>query len=136
MGYRQPVYVVVELHASSSDPADSSTYYFGNPITVLSATATARKTYFPINGTVRHCEMCIACDNAPTAEDTTWVLRLNDTTDYPIKVGAVVNAVNYTITGLNIPINPGDFFNIKLSTPAWVTNPTGMRQHFALYVEI
>jgi hypothetical protein len=54
------------------------------------------------------------------------VIRLNNTTDYALAT-VQMNAANVLLANyaLDIPVVAGDYILLKITTPAWVTNPTG-----------
>ena len=130
MGYKKANKQVYTLNSLSSNLASNSTYYFGN-MAALGATGTSglRRIYFPCNGTIRAVYLHIYADNDGTEEDTTIVIRKNNTTDYALYTGTFGTqySMYVNIDDLAIPIAKGDFIEFKITTPNWVTPPTGNR---------
>ena len=108
-------------------PADSTTYYL-SPFAAngLATTAANQKIYIPRAGKITGVRLFGAASVLGTAENSTFSVRLNDTTDTTISSVVVFNATPFTIvnTSLSIAVSVGDFINVKAVTPAWVTNPT------------
>lgn len=112
----------------SFNPADSTTYYFGNALTANALTTQLRRIYWPKTGTITSITGCIVTSGAGSAENSTLYIRLNNTTDYLITSSLKWNAsvVPFQITGLSISVtsNGTDYGEFKLVTPVWATNPT------------
>lgn len=127
MGYKSPQAYALFLRASSIAPADSTTYYFGNATLAWTTVANACRVYILKTGIVRAIQFVFQADGGATAEDVTFILRKNNTTDYAITTSGLNAPVNYIANlALAIPVIAGDYFEIKVMTPAWVTNPTGV----------
>ena len=60
-----------------------------------------------------------------SSENSTVSIRLNDTTNTAISSTVKCDATdtNFSNTGLSIAVAAGDYINIIIATPAWVTNP-------------
>lgn len=118
-------------------PADSTTYY-SNATSDTSANWSTNiavyQSQIPITGTIKECSIIVFNNNNPTSEASTLILRnLTTSTDYTLSNGVTFDSTNGVwkpltiITGLNIPISAGNNFVLKLTTPAWSTNPTSIR---------
>ena len=87
------------------------------------------RIYIPNRGVIRSAQVYILCTTiAGSAEDVAISLRLNATTDYAIETkgldaGKKTLFSNYL---LNIPVEQGDYFAIKMVCPIWVTNPSSI----------
>jgi hypothetical protein len=71
-----------------------------------------------------------------TGESGTLAIRKNNTTDYTISTGVLMNAANVYVqaTGLSgASFVSGDYFELKFTTPTWATNPTNVNLIVALY---
>lgn len=72
-----------------------------------------------------------------SAEFGSMAIRVNNTTDNPVFAGTLQwNAVqsNYSSLALNIALNTGDFFIVKVTPPTWVTQPTATFYVITAYV--
>lgn len=121
---------------TNNNPADSTTYYFGQLASWFATTATYRKIMVPWPGVVRVCSLNWACA-AGSNEAVVFYVRKNDTTDYLLADDVDMSAVagNIFKTDLNIPVVQGDFLHIKMVTPAWATNPTALAFGGTIFVQ-
>lgn len=110
------------------NPADTTVYYFGRPGLAVSTTADTRRVYVPLGGTLIAAHVSMHAGTAVgTNENVTMDVRINNTTDVSIAtVGAATAYRNFANTGLSTAVVAGDYFEIKVTPPAWVTNPTGV----------
>lgn len=122
-------------------PGDATTYYIATTTPSLSASATLYRNTAPYACKLVGAEIQATntVTNA-TNEASTFNFRLNNTTDVLLSnaviVGGTVAVSNtYTVTGLNQTIAAGDTFNIKWTTPTWVTNPTSVVIAVTLFFE-
>lgn len=111
-------------------PADSSTYYM-SPFalaTGLPTVATDGKLRVARTGKIIAVYLDGVAGGGPTSENSTFSIRLNNTTDTTISSAVAFNASPIAIsnTALSIAVTVGDYINVKWATPAWVTNPTGV----------
>ena len=86
--------------------------------------------------------MTAGATNAASTQDTTVYFRLNNTTDTLLSSTVKFSGGNaqangtilpYSISGLSVSVTAGDFFEIKLVTPVWTTNPTAGGLTILLY---
>lgn len=123
-------------------PADSTTYYIGtgaghSPVT----TDGNGRVLIPKAGKVT--DVYVTFFNTattPTSETSTVSFRLNHTSDTTISSSVNINSATtspqtYSITGQSITVAAGDSFEIKWVTPAWVTNPTGVRIAATVFIQ-
>jgi hypothetical protein len=133
-------YVLPCVHLLVNGPADSTTYYFGVKfgVTMAIAAADTMRYYIPKSGTIKVIYGNIhALNTTATAETSTISFRLNNTTDTFIANGSYVAANNpFSNTALSIAVAAGDYFEIKVVTPAWVTNPGPVVHSCIIYIEV
>ena len=135
MGYSRPRIFVLNGSSSTSNPSDSSVYYFGSLVIGLDVGADNSRIYMPFSGVIRRAIAHCTCA-AGSAEDVPMVIRKNNTTDYAIDTQTLAVAVRlFSNYSLNIPVAQGDYVNFKISTPAWATNPTSIRFGWQLVIE-
>ena len=124
------VITYVVTFGTAVSPADSTSYTFSLlPNSGLATTMANHKTYVQRAGKITGVRLFgIVAGTLGTAENSTVSFRLNDTTDTTISSVVTLNATPFTIvnTSLSVAVAVGDFFNIKIATPAWVTNPTSV----------
>ena len=120
-------------------PADATTYYIGTQVGVTPTTTQGlRRIYIPKAGTIKAVQIAtFVSGTLGTAEAATWSIRLNNSGDTQIS-----NAVLYTATvqtfsnsALSIAVVAGDYIEIKILTPTWVTNPTSVVHSVTIYIE-
>jgi hypothetical protein len=129
---RAPVFVIgICQGASSNNPADATTYYFSAFGSQSFATAYVNADYV-----IRRPCVLVAADiqlnNDVTPTNETWdmFIRKNDTTDTLIQntgFSGAATSVQFSNLLLGVVFAPGDTFSIKIVTPTWATNPTGVR---------
>lgn len=120
------------LQLNPGNPVASTTYFLGNiTSTLISSTASSAATYFvnPLAATATLNSVYGNFQIAGTlasSENITLSFRKNNTTDTVITSTMQWNSssVNFNATALGISLSAGDFFEVKLVTPAWVTAPT------------
>ncbi len=132
-------YYTLALQCAPTNPAASTTYYFGASPNVVMWTASIAKQYIPQAGTIVYADLPMN-DNGLDASAGTYSLwiRLNNTTDY-----LVTNTMNnasgatpfYFHGALNIPVVQGDYIEAKLTTPAWGTAPQGTTLSIVLFIQ-
>ena len=126
MGYRSPYVYTLAIKLGSTAPADSLTYYGGVHLIAWSdLNRNLVRLYIPKTGRIVGVQLHLKCAAAGTAENVIFALRLNDTTDYPIATISMNSTSNLVQNlNLNISVVSGDYVELKMTTPAWVTNPT------------
>jgi hypothetical protein len=112
------------VQSTSSSPVDAQTVYFGNMPKGVITTANISKVHIESSGVIRRANVYCYSGTAGTAENWSLYIRVNNTTDYLIEtVGSATNERIFNNESLNIPVNAGDYFEIKAVNPTWVTNP-------------
>ena len=118
-------------------PADATSYYFGQfhgltPQTI----ADISRVYIRKTGVIRTANILTYATTAGTNESWSFYIRLNNTTDYLIQtISATTNMRTFTSSSMNIPVVAGDYIEIKMVCPTWVTNPSGVRGNGYLIIE-
>ena len=125
MGYVTPSYVAIPIMCGSSTPLASNSYYGGCLTNAMTSTANIRRVYFPTTGSIIEVVMEWFC-TVGSADATTVALRLNNATDFALSTTLDFSVSTQFLqkTGLNIQVTPSDYFEIKLTTPAWASPPT------------
>lgn len=117
-------------------PADSTTYYISAfPGQGLTTVAANQKIRIPRTGKILAVYLDGICTTG-TTENSTVSFRLNDTTDTTISsvVKFSASPFSFSNTALSIAVTAGDYYNIKIVTPAWATNPTGIFMNAIVYM--
>lgn len=139
MGYKSPRTYCLFVGASGIiAPVDSTTYYLGcMASTSLTATVLSYSAVIPYSGRIRAGNLLMRSNTTiGTNEDIIVTIRKNDTTDYAFSTVGLATANRlFSNYNLDIPVSAGDFIDIKIVTPAWVTNPDGCRFGGYLFIE-
>lgn len=130
---------VLEVGASSLDPADGTTYFFGGLYSIgpVPTNPNFTKLYFQQAGTVKKISIfwwgaLVAGSN----ENISIYIRINNTTDTLIATIGNTNAQKeFTNNSLSISVVAGDYFEIKIVSPTWSTNPSGVVLYGQVYIE-
>lgn len=138
-GYVLPFSVII-----ASSPADSTTYYIGgdspasaNAWTTSGTSYTDSSAVIPRSGTVTRVWMKVRIRTTPgSGETVSTYFRLNNTSDSG-QFDATWNSttVEASNTSVNTAVTAGDTYAIKVVTPAWATNPTGVTIFGFIYIE-
>jgi hypothetical protein len=121
----------IKLTSAILSPADSTAYLMPNMATLAPAASTGARVWkFTKSGTVLNVNVAVSQSANGSSENVTVYLRNNTTaTDYlcgTFTMDGGVNANTFASYSVSIPINTTDLWAIKILTPAWVTNPTGV----------
>ncbi len=126
---------------TASNLADSITYYIGAVYTLaatFSLPSNGKRIYINKAGTITSAQIVIINGSVDgSTENSSFYLRMNDTTDYLLSSTVQFSATPkiYNITGLSIPVVAGDYEVTKIITPTWVTNPTQSYIQVIYYIE-
>jgi hypothetical protein len=121
------------------NPLDATNYYAGDLSASLDwgTTAAARRHYVAASFELIAASIMVrVAGTIGTGESGTLAIRKNNTTDYTISTGVLMNAANVYVqaTGLSgASFVSGDYFELKFTTPTWATNPTNVNLIVALY---
>jgi len=121
---------IMSVFAGQNNPADGLTYFSGSSPFSPTTTSAMRKTFVRWKGVITLAEISTNSSGvAGSNEAWSFYVRVNNTTDYLIATVVSSSAErNFTNTNLSIPLNSGDYFEIKQICPTWVTNPTTVIQ--------
>ena len=126
----------VNVGATSTTYAASTTYYFGVPITSATTVAAQRKLYIPKSGTIKGGQIYVRTTNVTSNENWTLSIRLNNTSTTTFAtVGAASNDKVFATTSLSISVVAGDYIEIITTTPAWVTAPGSSFIYGTIYIQ-
>lgn len=128
--YPGPFNIVQIISASQVNPTDSNTYFLGNNGGFQSPTSTSIAYRFITN----YCTITAAYGQfivngtLASSENNTVSIRVNGSsvTDISTTIQLTANPTTFNNTGLSIALVPGDYIEIRWTTPAWVTNPTSV----------
>jgi hypothetical protein len=125
---------------SNSSPADSTTYYIGGhpATTILTSAANTVALAVPVSGTIISSVVYMVGANG-TNENTTFEVRVNDTTSATITSAASLAAIASTGAiasnyAMSQAVTAGDWLHLRMICPAWATNPTGVRIWFSIAI--
>jgi len=129
------IYNVINIQALNYSPVDAQTVHFGMLPKAPVTAANTSKIYFRQSGTIQSAEIYSFATTAGTGEAWSLYIRKNNTTDFLI---ATVNSATgervFSNLNINIPINAGDYIEIKSTNPTWATNPNNIT--FGGYITI
>lgn len=124
----------IQINQGTSNPSDAITYYMKN-LSVWATGLGSSAIYIPFACTLTNVYAKVTVAVTGTSENVAFYIRVNDTTDNAVTTTwqwtAASNAVSATSFGLSL--SAGDYINLKVVTPTWVTNPTGAGFACALY---
>lgn len=126
----------ITFNTENFNPVDATTYYYGNALYANSTTASNGTITIPYNCTLVSWQYnSVTTGGAGTAESST--LAINGTTNYTLSTSITYSAAGLyngqSGSGLSQNFAANDVLNIKLVTPTWATNPTGMRSGLTLW---
>lgn len=114
------------VYGWSFDPADTTACYFGTRAAAPTTVVNIRHVRFGMTGCIVGAVINTFSTVAGTAENISFYIRLNNTTDYLVAtVGVAAQERSFVNLAMDVPISPTDFIEMKIVPPAWVTNPTG-----------
>jgi hypothetical protein len=134
IGYALPFASTVQ-----AAPADATTYYVGGPADAPTTTAAIRRIYFPQTGRVKRAILNILVNGTlGSTQQGTAHVRITNTTDLQIAATFQWNAqwqalalqtFDQAVTAFV------DYFEIKIVTPTWTTNPTNVLYYGHVWVQ-
>jgi len=137
IGYTKRMVYTVQAFFYNQAPSDSTTYLIGNNSN-LTSTGAQTRIYIPQSGMIR--DVWLSWNNITidaSAENTTFVIRKNNTTDSVTGyTGSFANASSPQTFDACLQVSKGDYIHIKMTCPAWATNPTGVSFCGTITVEI
>lgn len=127
----------VYLQSPSGNPASSTTYFFSNDSSLdfFTASGSAQtQIYMPKAGTITKATAYFHVDTAGSSETITLAIRLNNTTNTNIISSISLSTTQILNTSLSVSVAVGDYIEITLACPAWVTPPSGVSFTLSLYI--
>ena len=139
MGYTAPHSYHISLGTLNASPLDSLTYFMGVPWDALNTTE-YYTVFVPRTGIIREVVLSIwTAGAAGTAENTTFKLRKNGADAATIYTGSIAGTTGaYTRLAsidVNVSVAENDYLTVSMVTPAWATNPTGVRVLVELMID-
>jgi hypothetical protein len=132
MGYTLPL-----LSTANTAPLPSSTYFVGSDlVTGIQTTYALANIIIPKVGTIKRFDLIMRLSTPYAAGVVNYVLRLNDSIEFaPMTGDFTLNSNMGTAAGLSQAVNAGDVLALKVVTPAWGANGTGVRWFGIVYIE-
>jgi len=126
----------------SLSPGDTQTYYIGNAINLTApiSGSDGRRVIMPKTGQIVAVDICqnIGGVNGSSESSTFTINNVTQSTQSSITSSYVYTAssanIFYTLSS-PLLVTAGDKIEIRWTTPAWVTNPTTVRQQMNVYLE-
>jgi len=121
-----------------SSLTDAATYYYGSLGSIGGSTSEGgHKWLIPADCTLIGFAKVLRSTGAASSEASTLYIRKNATSDDELSNAIIFGGafeVKYANSlTLNINYSKGDFIELKMVTPSWVTNPTTMNMETILY---
>lgn len=134
---------IVHSHITFTPVASSNYTWSTDPQSPTQVGGGSRRQYFPVNGIVRFCQISTKTVNgktSPSSDLATLAIRINNTTDYTISAsvdytGGGTTIRTYSVSNLAIQVTTADYFEIKLTTPAWITPPLNLTHTGTLLID-
>jgi len=134
MGYNTQPIIPITCEQPIFSPKDDVTYFIGPPINSMPAeTGALRKTFIGTSCVIRAAAIAFSMANTPSNEDIEFTIRVNDTTNFVLLTVPTAEHYQSYTRGLNVPLQQGDFIEIKIKVPAWMTPPIGMGIQVVLF---
>jgi len=128
----------------SLSPGDTQTYYIGNAINLTApiSGSDGRRVIIPKTGNIVRVDICQnvggVVATGSTEYSTFTINNVTQSTQSTITTTYLYNTSNGNIAydlGTPLSVNVGDKIEIRWTTPAWVINPTTVRQQMNVYLE-
>jgi hypothetical protein len=123
---KRQMYFVGKRIGSSFNPADSTYYYAGNTDTSGAGTFTDRLWFAPADGVITFASLNFTC-NPGSSENAKFELAVSNGSTWSYTTIATKPFVQYTNvvnSSLSVSVSAGYMFMIRVTPPAWATNPT------------
>jgi len=118
-------------------PAVSTLYYYGNAHNVWNTAAGYGKIICGVQGYIRRVDLTFMATNIPTQETFNIYLRKNNASDTTLFTATQLANSYWTelTVDTEIACAVGDFFEVKLTTPAWATPPASVKAMVYLWID-
>lgn len=118
------------------NPLDATTYYAGQIGQAITTTGGTRRVTVPITGTIVAAAVNVnAVTAVGTNESWTFNVRLNNSSS--TLIGSVAANTSYRVvtnTAMSVAVTAGDYVELEVVCPTWVTNPQGVTYWVTLVV--
>lgn len=128
----------LQASAATTNPTDGATVYVGNRPSAAPGGINNQKIYIPKSGFVRAVYLYFAnTGTLGTSETATAAFFLNGTTATTISSAITNDSAQTTFnnSALSIAVAAGDYFEIRIVWPNWVTNPTNVFPSATILIE-
>lgn len=123
------------LQCAATTPNDSTAYMLGNSGNAMTTTTTGYRVYVLKSGTIQGVYLSEVYVNG-SAENVVHEIEVNAATAYTLETVTWASTPTYVLkTDLAIPVTAGDYLFIKITTPAWASNPTALNIKGLIYIE-
>ena len=126
----------LSLKGLNFSPSDALSYYFVDS-EAPNTNAQLYRFYCPSNIVIKKVYIYFAVTTTLGSTETSSIyIRVNNTTDSLISNAVNLSTAASTVsnTSFNLSISAGSYFNIKWTTPTWVTNPTNIQINAVLEI--
>lgn len=118
------------------NPADSTTYNMLNQETLVTAsTSDISHMMIAKTATITKCSGLITiAGTLGSNENVTVAIRVNGGSSTNVTTTWQWNAASssFNVSGLSIAVTAGDYIQLRVTTPAWATNPTSCNATYAI----
>lgn len=120
-------YTLQFSHTGLVTIADSTSYHYGLRSAAPNTNGAVPRVYIPWSGTLI-AGYWYGTMTAGSGESVTIAWRIDNTTDVQITASSVWNTaiVAESNTGLSQAVTAGSYMSLKMTTPAWATNPSNL----------
>lgn len=126
----------LQAYLNVAPPANSTAYYNAFGFNTSTSVSFGR-IYIPRAGTLNVCYISVETSGTVgTSETSIMSIRLNNTTDTTISNSVITSSglTNYSNTSMGVTVAAGDYINVKLVTPAWVTTPGNIATSITIFI--
>lgn len=127
----------ISTSSASSNPNDAATVYWGGVIATPTVTQGLRRIPMPFRAKffIGARLFVLVTGGLGSAEASTWNFRINGTTDNLMSntVTHDAQAAIFLMDNLVVPVVDPSYFEIKVTHPTYVSNPTAVLYFIQLY---
>lgn len=131
----------MQVGASSFEPVDSTTYYFGMMFSEPPSGAAVSgfaKVYPLVAGTINKVTVTFSAQTGGSAQAISLYIRKNGDAGTDTLIQTITTSTTpkvFTTSTANMTLTDGDYFGLVLVCPAWTTNPISVRLSGSVYIE-
>ena len=131
--------------AAGHSPADSTTYFFGSPLTTNPSSAQANESHALVDcpvGVIRSCRFRLTRFGAETPSTHDVIVRIyKNSTTIVSTIASTASfagalATDWVDDAVQHPVIRGDRLSCRMIVPAWSTNPTICFYQAQIYIEV